>query len=69
MINKKVSSYVSLGKYTTFSDNRPFLCIFLSGFLTFFNSFILIQLLLQSNLWLIFKISVSLADKYKKQII
>lgn len=35
----------------------------------FFNSFILIQLLLQSNLWLIFKISVSLADKYKKQII
>ena len=29
----------------------------------FFNSFILIQLLLQSNLWLIFKISVSLADK------
>lgn len=68
MINKKVSSYVSLGKYTTFSDNRPFLRIFLSGFLTF-NSFILIQLLLQSNLWLIFKISVSLADKYKKQII
>ncbi|KXT30211.1 hypothetical protein HMPREF2534_04738 [Bacteroides thetaiotaomicron] len=26
---------MSLGKYTTFSDNRPFLRIFLSGFLTF----------------------------------
>lgn len=32
MINKKVSSYVSLGKYTTFSDNRPFLRIFYPAF-------------------------------------
>ena len=46
-----------------------FFISFYPAFLTFFNSFILIQLLLQSNLWLIFKISVSLADKYKKQII
>ncbi len=35
MINKKVSSYVSPGKYSTFSDNRPPLPVFLSGFLTF----------------------------------
>ena len=34
MINKK-TIYVSLGKYSTFSDNRPSLRLFLSGFLTF----------------------------------
>lgn len=59
-----MSSYVSLGKYTTFSDNRPFLRIFLSGFLTFlilsysFSCF-------YSRFMADFKISVSLADKYK----
>lgn len=58
-----MSSYVSLGKYTTFSDNRPFLCIFLSGFLTFLILFVLVLLLLTANLWLIFKFTVSLANK------
>lgn len=37
MINKKVSFYVSLGKYSTFSINRPLLPVFLSGFLFFLN--------------------------------
>lgn len=54
---------MSPGKYSTFSCIRSPLCLFLSGFLTFFNSFVLVLLLLTANLWLIFKFTVSLANK------
>lgn len=58
-----MSFHVSPGKYSTFSCIRSPLCLFLSGFLTFFNSFVLVLLLLTANLWLIFKFTVSLANK------
>ena len=46
-----------------FSCIRSPLCLFLSGFFNFFNSFVLVLLLLTANLWLIFKFTVSLANK------
>ena len=58
-----MSFHVSPGKYSTFSCIRSPLCLFLSGFFNFFNSFVLVLLLLTANLWLIFKFTVSLANK------
>ena len=54
---------MSLGKYSTFSDNRPSLRLFLSGFLTFLILSDLFHCFYRGNAWLIFKINVSLADK------
>ncbi len=56
---------MSPGKYSTFSCIRP-LSSFLSSFFNFFNSFVLVLPLLTANLWLIFKFTVSLADKSDK---
>ena len=58
-----MSSYVSLGKYSTFSCIRSPLCLFLSGFLTFLILSDLFHCFYRGNAWLIFKINVSLADK------
>ena len=58
-----MSSYVSLGKYSTFSDNPSSLLLFLSDFLTFLILSDLFHCFYRGNAWLIFKINVSLADK------
>ena len=54
---------MSLGKYSTFSDNPPSLLLFLSDFLTFLILSDLFHCFYRGNAWLIFKINVSLADK------
>lgn len=54
---------MSPGKYSTFSDNRPPLLLFLSGFLTFLILSDLSRYFYRKNTWLIFKISVYLSDK------
>ena len=54
---------MSLGKYSTFSDNPSSLLRFLSVFLTFLILSDLFHCFYRGNAWLIFKISVSLADK------
>lgn len=58
-----MSSYVSLGKYSTFSVNRLFLPVFLSGFLTFLILSYLLHSFLDRTFGLSLKINVSLADK------
>ena len=58
-----MSIYVSLGKYSTFSDNPSSLLLFLSDFLTFLILSDLFHCFYRGNAWLIFKINVSLADK------
>ena len=58
-----MSFHVSPGKYSTFSCIRSPLCLFLSGFLTFLILSDLFHCFYRGNAWLIFKISVSLADK------
>ena len=54
---------MSLGKYSTFSDNPSSLLLFLSDFLTFLILSDLFHCFYRGNAWLIFKINVSLADK------
>ena len=54
---------MSLGKYSTFSDNPSALLLFLSDFLTFLILSDLFHCFYRGNAWLIFKINVSLADK------
>ena len=54
---------MSLGKYSTFSDNPSSLLLFLSDFLTFLILSDLFHCFYRGNSWLIFKINVSLADK------
>lgn len=54
---------MSLGKYSTFSDNPPSPLLFLSDFLTFLILSDLFHCFYRGNAWLIFKINVSLADK------
>ena len=54
---------MSPGKYSTFSDNPSSLLLFLSDFLTFLILSDLFHCFYRGNAWLIFKISVSLADK------
>ena len=54
---------MSLGKYSTFSDNPSSLLLILSDFLTFLILSDLFHCFYRGNAWLIFKINVSLADK------
>ena len=54
---------MSLGKYSTFSDNPSSLLLFLSDFLTILILSDLFHCFYRGNAWLIFKINVSLADK------
>ena len=54
---------MSLGKYSTFSDNPSSLLLFFSDFLTFLILSDLFHCFYRGNAWLIFKINVSLADK------
>lgn len=54
---------MSLGKYNTFSDNRQPVPLFFSRFLTFLILSDFFTCFYAQNLWLIFKLSVSLANK------